>query len=170
MFFFILRHPVSRFVSGFNSRLRQGRPCYDYPWSPGEREMFAEFRTCNELAEALSDDNLEHQQKAQRAMQVIAHVRDSYEKWFHSLAYFKSRLPDLLFVGFQERLDEDFKRLVALLGIDEDVQLPTDLVVAHRTPASFDTSLSEFGRENILAHYARDVWFYKKALAKFGYN
>src|SRR5689334_1107802 len=37
---FFVRDPISRFVSGFYSRQRQGRPRYDVPWSPNESIAF----------------------------------------------------------------------------------------------------------------------------------
>jgi hypothetical protein len=33
---FILRDPLSKMISGFNSRLVQGRPTYNSLWSPQE--------------------------------------------------------------------------------------------------------------------------------------
>ena len=51
---FFVRHPVSRFVSGFNSRMRKGRPRRNVEWSEGERWSFERFRTPDELARALA--------------------------------------------------------------------------------------------------------------------
>ena len=31
--FFVIRHPLERFVSGFNSRLHRGRPLRDITWT-----------------------------------------------------------------------------------------------------------------------------------------
>ena len=42
---FFLRDPVSRFCSGFYSRKRQGRPRFDFPWSPAEELAFGRFST-----------------------------------------------------------------------------------------------------------------------------
>ena len=33
---FFLRDPISKFVSGFYSRKRQGKPLYNVPWRPFE--------------------------------------------------------------------------------------------------------------------------------------
>jgi len=48
--FFFLRDPLSRFVSAFYSRQREGRPRYVVPWTPDEEAAFGRFRTANELA------------------------------------------------------------------------------------------------------------------------
>ncbi len=160
--FFVLRHPVSRFVSGFYSRMRQGRPRYHYPWSEQEKKAFACFATANELAEALSDADVARRRDAQLAMSGIQHVRDSVWRWFRDPAYVSSRARDVLFVGFQESLDADFQILIRLLGLHENVRLPTDSVEMHRTPGGYDQSISELGRQNLLARYANDVEFYER--------
>ena len=51
--FFLIREPCSRFVSGFYSRQRSGRPRRDVPWSKGERIAFDAYPTANSLAESL---------------------------------------------------------------------------------------------------------------------
>src|SRR3954469_17965151 len=51
---FMLRDPVNRFVSGFNSRRRRGRPLNNAEWNRDEAAAFAAFPTANDLAEALS--------------------------------------------------------------------------------------------------------------------
>ena len=56
---FGVREPVSRFVSAFNSRLRQGRPRHFTPWNKGEEIAFSLFDSPNELAEAIyAEDRL----------------------------------------------------------------------------------------------------------------
>ena len=58
--FFFLRDPVARFVSGFESRRREGRPAHYHPWNPAERRAFERFATAEALASALAphdDDN-----------------------------------------------------------------------------------------------------------------
>jgi len=136
--FFFLRHPVTRFVSGFNSRMRQGRPRYYYPWSNQEKEAFACFKTANELAEALSDPDDTRRHKAHLAMSQIQHVRDSVWHWFRDPDYFSSRIDDVLFVGFQESLESEFKRLTIVLGLGGDIGLPIDPLDTHKTPSTFD--------------------------------
>jgi hypothetical protein len=58
--FFFLRDPVSRFVSGFNSRLRQGQPRYNSAWNEAEKRAFGFFPTANSLAEALTFEREQH--------------------------------------------------------------------------------------------------------------
>src|SRR5690242_20312382 len=47
-FVFIVRDPLGRYVSGFYSRKREGRPYYDRPWNDAERAAFERFETPND--------------------------------------------------------------------------------------------------------------------------
>jgi len=148
--FFFLRDPTSRFVSGFYSRMRQGRPRYFSAWSPDEAEAFARFKTPNALAMALPSE------PAQKAMRSIGHVRSSYWEWFESEQYFLSRRTDILFVGFQERLDRDFERLKHTLGIAPHVSLPASDRDAHRSPSDVDRHMSDQAIRALREWYSRD--------------
>ena len=160
-FFFFLRDPISRFISGFYSRQRQGRPRYFLRWTPAEEAAFARFSTPNALAAGLSSADVNEKAQAELAMRNILHVKDSYWNWFESHDYFSSRLPDLFFVGFQEQLSTDFEVLKAKLGLP-DLVLPRDEVHAHRNPAHLDKSLDETAVANLQAWYAADFEFVDK--------
>jgi len=54
---FFVRNPTTRFISGFISRLRKGRPVNNSKWSKNEEIAFNNFKTPNELAEALSSSD-----------------------------------------------------------------------------------------------------------------
>ena len=71
---FFIRDPLSRFVSAFNSRLREGRPRYHYPWREEERIAFAVFRTPDQLGSALSSDDPAQREQAEQAMRSIGHL------------------------------------------------------------------------------------------------
>ena len=75
---FFLRDPITRFVSGFYSRQRQGRPRIFSPWSAAEAEAFGIFHSPNELALALSSASRENKAAAERAMRGIQHIRDFF--------------------------------------------------------------------------------------------
>ncbi|MEM8598301.1 MAG: sulfotransferase family 2 domain-containing protein [Bacteroidota bacterium] len=158
-FFFFVRDPVSRFASGFYSRQRQGQPRYFYRWTRNEATAFERFQTPDELARALSDPDAARRAEAEHAMRSIQHVRDPYRLWFGDDAAFRSRADDLLFVGSQEHLREDFQRLKAVLGLPEDLQLPSSPKEAHRRPEHLDVTLSDEARANLAAWYAEDYVF-----------
>src|SRR2546422_4622972 len=80
-YLFVIRNPLSRFVSAFNSRLREGRPRYHYPWRDEERVAFAIFATPDELATALSSGDPMRREQAERAMGGIGHLNTPYSFW-----------------------------------------------------------------------------------------
>jgi len=155
--FFVVRDPVTRFVSGFLSRQRQGRPRYDIPWNPAEEKAFATFATPNDLALALSSTDPARRSAAEAAMAGIRHVSDNYRHWLRSEAYLRQRRSDILFVGSQERLREDVRLLSGLL--DAMIVLPTDAVAAHRNPANVHRDLDATSVENLKNWYSADYVF-----------
>jgi hypothetical protein len=156
-FMFLIRDPLTRFVSAFNGRLREDRPRYHYPWREEERIAFAIFKTPDQLAVALSSSDAEERDQAEQAMRGIGHVNTPYTFWFADESAFRARLPDLFFIGLQERLSEDFELLKQKLGLPSEVGLPGDERVAHKTPAGFDDHLSERAHANLERWYERDV-------------
>lgn len=156
---FALRDPVDRFVSGFNSRRRQGRPVHNVDWNPAEASAFADFATPNGLAEALSAPEVEERARAISAMRNIRHVNTCYADWLVSVDYVRSRRPQILWVGLTERLSEDFAELRRILGLPPDCQLPDDPKMAHRRLETDPTWLSERAVDNIREWYAGDYAF-----------
>jgi hypothetical protein len=158
-FMFFIRDPLTRFVSAFNGRLREDRPRYHYPWREEERIAFAIFKTPDQLAVALSSSDPEERAQAEAAMQGIGHVNTPYTFWFPSESAFRARLDDVFFIGLQDRLDEDFDVLKRRLGLPPEARMPRDETVAHKTPAGFESQLSERGRANLEHWYDFDVAF-----------
>jgi len=156
---FCLRDPVARFVSGFYSRQRQGQPRIFSPWSPDEKIAFANYTTPNQLACALSSTDDVEKAKALAAMHSIQHVRSHYWEWFEDAEYLSSRSEDILFVGFQESLGEDFAQLKNLLQLPQEIVLPTDDVQSHKNPKHLDTALCPRAIENLKTWYAGDYEF-----------
>ena len=154
--FFVLRDPLARFVSGFYSRRREGRPRYVVRWSPDEAVAFGRFATPGELAAGLSSISAAERKKAGRAMRAIQHVNNHYWKWLVSPAYLQSRADDVLFIGLQEGLTADFAILRGLLAVPDSVQLPDDDTDAHRNPASLDRSLDAQAVRNLKEYYRED--------------
>ena len=156
---FLLRDPLSRFVSAFNGRLREDRPRYHYPWRDEERVAFAVFKRPDELAVALSADDDDRRAQAEAAMHGIGHVNTPYTFWFHDDDAFRARLADVFFIGLQDRLDDDFELLKRKLALPAAATMPRDETVAHKTPAGFQSQLSDRGAANLERWYAWDVAF-----------
>lgn len=155
---FFIREPISKFISGFYSRKRQGRPLYDVPWRPGEKKAFSKFKTPNELAKALSSKDEELKKAAKSAMKSITHIRTRYWYWFKNKKYFTSRKNDILFVGTQENLNSDFKKLKSLLKI-KGARLSKDPIIAHINPTNVDKKISKSSILNLRRWYEEDYKF-----------
>ena len=158
-FMFVIRDPLSRFVSGFNGRLREDRPRYHYPWRDGERVAFALFGTPDDLGAALGAEDPERRAQAEQAMRDIGHVNTPYSFWFGDEAAFRKRIPDLFFILLQDRLAEDFELLKRKLSLPADARLPDDATVAHRTPDGYSQDLGDNARANLERWYADDLAF-----------
>jgi hypothetical protein len=156
---FLVRDPISRFVSGFFSRQRQGQPLYSAPWKEHEQRAFEYFGSPNDLAASLSAADSDRRERAVEAMTHIRHVNSSYWDWFQDDAYFASRTADIFFVGFQNTLAGDFAALKAKLELPAGATLPDDDVHAHRNPVSLNKALSAEAEENLRAWYRRDYEF-----------
>lgn len=158
-FFFVVRDPIDRYVSGFNSRLRQGRPRYNVPWTAAEAVAFHQFPTPDSLGRALSSTNADERVRAYSAMVSIHNICDSYWHWFVSREYLDTRLDDLLQIAWFPDLDEAFARLADQLGLTVEARLPAGNVEAHRSPVDLDRSLSDVARLNLQRWYATDYAF-----------
>lgn len=149
---FFVRDPVTRFVSAFYSRQRQGRPLTFHPWTEGEEKAFTTFAGPADLARALTGGD----DAAREAMAAIRHVREPLAKWLVDEDYLRSRIDDVFFVGSQERLDDDFARLKEMLALPARLALPSDDVKAHRNPRDLDYSLDDESVKGIRTWYAGD--------------
>lgn len=154
-FFFFLRDPVSRYVSGFNTRLRQGKPKFNNPWSREEAAAFAHFKTANELALALEDESKQTRRRANRAMRNIVHVCTSYWDWLSSPERLRARAQDVFFIGQQEHFDGDARQLVKLLGF-EGIEPVSDETRSQKTPDGMHRDLDPQAYEIIRKHYETD--------------
>jgi len=133
--FFFLRDPIARFVSGFNSRQREGRPAHYHPWTKPEREAFATFPSAEALALGLASTDDAERGRAEAAMAGITHVRSHLADWLVDADLVRARRERILLVGWQETLEADFGRLLSLLNLPPDLALPVDATAAHRAPS-----------------------------------
>lgn len=157
---FFVREPTSRFISAFNSRLRKGFPRHNAKWNVREEVAFAHFKTPNELAEGLSSDDPEIREVAVGSMMSIMHLRRSYEHYLGSVDLLEEEKDRIYFIGATESFDADFSLMREILGIPQDIHLPTDDYGAHRTPDGFDRTISEAGRRNVREYYQTDYAIY----------
>jgi Sulfotransferase family len=153
-YFFCVRDPIDRYVSGFLHRELQGQPRFFVPWSEAEAKAFVQFPSPDALGVSLSAGGSE-QRDAEAAMRSIFHVNTSYWDWFKDPSYFKSRADRILWIGHQENLD--MRTLAASLGLG-DLELPQDPKRANITPRP-KPHLSEVARRNLREWYAQEYQF-----------
>ena len=155
--FFFLRDPVARYISGFESRRREGRPAHYHPWNRLERRAYERFQTAEALALALTSDDPEQRDVAEQAMNGIMHVRSRLSDWLGDRSLLEARRERIILVGWQETLTTDFQRLVDLLGLPVATNLPTHEAAAHRSsPDEPPEELSDEAAATIRDWYASD--------------
>ncbi len=155
--FFSVRAPLDRFVSGFNSRQRKGRPRYDIPWSAAEERAFTTFPSPDSLGRALSSEDPQELRAAREAMMSIGQIRYSYWRWFLDADYFVQRRSDFLLILDFSELESSFRQLCQLLEVR--AVLPRDDVAAHRNPVDAPRHLSSRAAANLTKWYAADLTF-----------
>lgn len=160
--FFILRDPVSRFVSSFNSRLRQGKPRYHSPWNSEEEVAFKRFATPNALAEAIYHDDPLIREYAEHAMSSISHIKNHMSHWIGPLE--RTDLERVAYIGLQHHLSKHFAELCDGLQIKNRINLPTSDIEAHRNPMHMDTGLSDLARNALYRWYEHDHKIYERAV------
>lgn len=153
---FFLRDPVSRYTSGFDARLREGKPRFYAPHEPEEAWAFERFKTPGELAEALSSTDAARRADAEQAMVSIWHVAHPQVDALDSLLYFRSRIDDVFHIGRQETFDLDVRQIAELAGMPTSVMGATlDPVKANRRPKA-PMELSTTAIENLRHWYSDD--------------
>ncbi len=150
-FFFTLRDPLSRFVSGFNHIYRQGAPLFREPWTPFQQRVFEVYDSANQLAEALARKEV----LAVEAMSRLGHLR-KIALQMGGLDNLRKREANILMVCFQERLTEDFVKLKNLLELPEECALPNNPVQANMAPQCSLETLSEHAKVCLVEHYQED--------------
>jgi hypothetical protein len=154
--FFYLRDPISRFVSGFSSRLRKGQPRYFIEWTEEERVVFERFPTPRSLAHGIMSENDEDRRLARWAMRHVQHLT-RYKRPLGRPGQLRVSLPRVVYIGRQETLERDWRQLKSILTLPGDLELPADPVAAHRGDYdSVDTVLDDAAVEILREWYALD--------------
>lgn len=141
---FLLRDPLDRVISGFNSRLRQGRPRNQNLWRPDEAISFAHFHRIEDFLAACISDN-EYQQSAARfARHNIQHVRDGYVHHFGSVEALRRHRHRVHCVGTVDDIDGFLGHLLEPSGIDYRVHASL-LADKHRAAVRGSALLAAYG-------------------------
>ncbi len=159
-YIFFVRDPVGRFVSGFISRLRMGKPKNCSKWNKDESIAFNNFKTPNELAEALSSSDENIRNKAEHAMNSITHLKMDLSFYLKSKTTLNKNISKILYIGKLETINQCVKNIIELLGYKySKTKLDfSDEIKTHKTPDKYKQIyyLSELGRKNIVNYYKKD--------------
>lgn len=149
---FFFRAPQERFVSGFNARLRQGRPTYNVVWTTAEAAAFSEFRTPNALAEALFSDDDYLQSAARFAMQSIFHLHHNYKYFLHSAEAirYEAKANKILVCCETDNIDQNLDKILEALSVSGGERFEKN---ADPNKQCDTTELSELGKANL-----REFW------------
>jgi hypothetical protein len=161
---FAVRDPIDRFVSAFNSRLRNGRPVNDNRWQPREAITYLYFPTVNDLAENLETDDDRMLSAARFALESVAHLRRGYKYHLQSVEFLERNKDRIYFVCDTTTIDEDWQNFLAPLRLDKS-RLP-NIQTLHVAPKRMSTSLSESGRAKLRRYLADEYEIYDYCKAK----
>jgi Sulfotransferase family len=140
--FFCVRDPISRYLSGFYSRLNRGEPRYHYEWTTAEQRAFQKFRDPQALAVALVSADEHERAQAGEAMRAIRHLRPM-RRQLGTRRQLRARHVQIIYIARQETLADDWEQLKALLDLPPDVRLPSRPVSANRRDTSGDVRLED---------------------------
>ena len=157
-YFFSIRDPISRFVSGFYSRKRKGQPRLYLEWSKHERTAFEAFPHANDLAEALFQDG-ETGSMAAKAMLSIFHVNSRQCDWFTGRGFFLEHRPPVWIIR-QNAFEYDMDQLLLRLGLTPPM-LGEETLRSHATNYEGIPPLSASAKENLRHWYWSDFEFVK---------
>jgi hypothetical protein len=151
----LVRDPISRFVSAFYHGKRI------LSKSKKAKQIFSHFDTPNQLAASQANPYCNTHKIALSALKGLGHAsRASF--WYKNIEYFKSRVDDVLFIGFTETLDSDFKKLKKILHIPDEITLPEEYTQANKGPTYVtdeQKTIYEPGLTFLKEWYKQDIKF-----------
>ena len=161
-YFFSIRDPINRFVSGFYSRKRKGQPRLYAEWTADEEYAFKIFEDANDLAESLYDAGVVGAQ-ALSAIMSIRHTARHQVEWFSRTGAFLTLNPPIWIVR-QEKFNDELNVCLERAGYQhmiDQIKIEYDPVNMHSNNYKGVPELSEKAKSNLINWYSRDFEFYK---------
>ncbi len=84
---FVIRDPLERTISGFQSRLRMGQPKYFVPWKAKEAAAFALFHSVEDFLNGLLEESDFYFSATEHALMSIIAIQWNYEYYFESTEF-----------------------------------------------------------------------------------
>ncbi|MEZ5586116.1 MAG: sulfotransferase family 2 domain-containing protein [Sedimenticolaceae bacterium] len=127
---FVIRDPIERTISGFQSRLRQGRPTNQSLWSVEEATAFAFFADAASFLSALVSDADERLKSAALfAEKSIRHIARNYVFHLKDVEFLKRQRERIFFCRPIDEISNSVHELFEPCGI------PREFVEQHYRPA-----------------------------------
>jgi hypothetical protein len=144
----VLRDPLERIVSGFNSRLRQSNEGKPILWSQGEAISFSLFNNAGQFLDAcLSDDEFKRS-AARFASKEIRHINRGYQYHFVSPELVAKEAGRFYCFGDMASLGEFATALLAPLG-SSPAMVEGGLGVHHVSRTNSVSEFARYGEEDI---------------------
>ena len=120
-FSFMIRDPIERIVSGFNSRMRQSRPSYTALWKPEEAICYQWFPTVHDFFDALLSNDERMKSAGLFGLRHMGHVHRGFTFHFGSLETLARYEERIYFVGRLERGDTELQSFFKPLDIPRHI-------------------------------------------------
>lgn len=145
---FVLRDPLSRMISGFNSRIRQGRPTYNNLWTPAEAAAFSLFPSVGKLLDAILAEDEFSKSAVRYTMRHVTHLRWNYSFYFKNLDTVRSNRSSFEIIGSMNRMDEFINSYTALSGAPESTAAEL-YEKRHEAKVRSEDSLERYSPEDV---------------------
>jgi hypothetical protein len=116
-----LRDPLERMISGFNSRLRQGRPRYKAVWTPKEAAAMAILPSSKHLLDAMLSEDDYSVSAVAYAFENILHLKWNYCYYFKNADFVRKHKSILGIVGHMDHFENFAIDLACLCNAPEDL-------------------------------------------------
>lgn len=153
---FVFRDPTERFVSGFDSRLCQGRPTYQSMWTPEEAIAYQWFDSPNALAEALYSEDERLFSAVIFAMENIRHLKRGYKFFLGGVSALRQEDSRISCCVDLKDLDQLLPEVMRNLGM-ERYEMPLKAVRHKSKPAA---PLSKQAARNLRKYWSEEYEIY----------
>ncbi len=121
--FVVLRDPLERIISGFNFRLREGRPA-GHPWTANEAIVYSHFGNVDFFMDALCSDEPRDISALRFCFKNINHLRRGYRYHFGDIRNEPNRSTKTLHAIPIGDIDLSLPKLIQNLNKTESADMP----------------------------------------------
>jgi len=158
---FFVRHPVSRFVSGFYNLHRARSQGVRRLPSTADVLGFNLFPTPDDLLSGLRSADEWTRSAAEYAMNNLPFLRNPLANNLISTATVDAHLSRIAFIGTQENFSNSVEAMRTALSLPASLSLNANDRKSHRSPATLRTTISDENREVLLEWYRDDLVLYE---------